>query len=209
MILLTLSYQNILTRKTAIGDKPYERKLKCKDGSFKWIEWRDSIANNNTFVSVGIDISDWKKTEEIKIQSANIINSVESIIFVSNKEGQVLFASPSVEKTLGYTFEEISGDEWWEVTYDNENETYSVDDNDDRAFDYTFGNPDFSFIQFRSNLVLRWEYVPGSELFLVWSQGANASGDPNRGLTRSLSDNLFGENARNVFLVKATYRFLR
>lgn len=95
------------------------------------------------------------------------------------------------------------------ITYDSETAEYSVDDNDDRAFDYSFGNPDFNFIQFRSNLVLRWEYVPGSELFLVWSQGANASGDPNRGLTRSLSENLFGDNARNVFLVKATYRFLR
>ena len=32
-------------------------------------------------------------------------------------------------------------------------------------------NPDFSIVQFNSNLVVRWEYVPGSELFLVWSQG--------------------------------------
>lgn len=95
------------------------------------------------------------------------------------------------------------------IAYDEENETYQVDDDDDRAFDYSFDDPDFSFIQFRSNLVVRWEYVPGSELFLVWSQGANAFGDPRNRLTRSLSDNLFGDNARNVFLVKATYRFLR
>jgi len=33
------------------------------------------------------------------------------------------------------------------------------------------GNPDFNYKQFRSNAVLRWEYRPGSTLFVVWSQG--------------------------------------
>ncbi|MFN8583406.1 MAG: DUF5916 domain-containing protein [Gemmatimonadaceae bacterium] len=36
----------------------------------------------------------------------------------------------------------------------------------------TFGidNPDFNVLSFRSNLVLRWEWNPGSTLFLVWQQ---------------------------------------
>ncbi len=110
---------NILSGKTSVNSKPYERKLKCKDGSFKWIEWRDSLAENNIFVSVGVDISDWKKTEEIKIQSDTIINSVDSMIIVNDMDGNVIFVSPSVEKMLGYTVEEISGDKWWEVTYDD------------------------------------------------------------------------------------------
>ena len=33
------------------------------------------------------------------------------------------------------------------------------------------GSPDFNVKQFRSNAVLRWEYRPGSTLFVVWSQG--------------------------------------
>jgi hypothetical protein len=37
--------------------------------------------------------------------------------------------------------------------------------------DYRFDKPDFNFVQFRSNLVARWEYKAGSELYLVWSQG--------------------------------------
>jgi len=36
---------------------------------------------------------------------------------------------------------------------------------------YSFANPDFSFRQFRSNLVARWEWKPGSSLYVVWSQG--------------------------------------
>lgn len=95
------------------------------------------------------------------------------------------------------------------VDYNATDDHYYVDENGDGNVDYDFSNPDFNFIQFRSNLVFRWEYIPGSELFLVWSQGANASADPDDQVLRSLSDNLFGEDAQNVFLLKATYRFLR
>ena len=41
----------------------------------------------------------------------------------------------------------------------------------DEEFASTIPSPDFNFKQFRSNAVLRWEYRPGSTLFVVWSQG--------------------------------------
>ncbi len=89
------------------------------------------------------------------------------------------------------------------------NDSYEVDLNRDGTPDFNFGNPDFSFIQFRSNLVVRWEYIPGSEIFLVWSQDLSRSGDPQQGLIRSLNDTVFGgEKPLNIFLVKATYRFV-
>jgi hypothetical protein len=86
--------------------------------------------------------------------------------------------------------------------------TYTVDENLDGATDFSFGNPDFSFVQFRSNLVLRWEYIPGSEIFLVWSQDVSQSGDPSEGLFTSLGDNILGQKPQNIFLLKATYRFV-
>ncbi|GGG54644.1 hypothetical protein GCM10011414_25590 [Croceivirga lutea] len=86
--------------------------------------------------------------------------------------------------------------------------TYSVDENLDGNVDFTFGNPDFNFVQFRSNLVVRWEYIPGSEIFLVWSQDVSQSADPTAGLFTSLNDNIFGQKPQNIFLVKATYRFV-
>ncbi len=85
---------------------------------------------------------------------------------------------------------------------------YTVDEQQDGTPDFSFGNPDFSFIQFRSNLVLRWEYVPGSELYLVWSQDLTTSGDPADNLLGSLESNIFGkQQPTNIFLLKATYRF--
>jgi hypothetical protein len=85
---------------------------------------------------------------------------------------------------------------------------YSIDETGDGQPEFTFGNPDFSFVQFRSNLVIRWEYVPGSELFLVWSQDLTTSGDPNQALLGGLESNIFGDAIpRNTILLKATYRF--
>ncbi len=95
-----------------------------------------------------------------------------------------------------------------QISYDENFDEYAVDENLDRAIDYYIGNPDFNFIQFRSNLVARWEYIPGSELFLVWSQGNTQSGSINEGLLEGLNNNLLGTKANNIFLVKMTYRFL-
>jgi hypothetical protein len=88
---------------------------------------------------------------------------------------------------------------------------YSVDENADGTADYSFAKPDFNFVQFRSNLVARWEYKPGSELYLVWSQGNTASAfdELNTPIANSLFSNALAGQPRNIFLVKWTYRFLR
>lgn len=91
------------------------------------------------------------------------------------------------------------------------NDEYFIDETGDGIADYSFSNPDFNFVQFRSNFVVRWEYRAGSELYLVWSQGntPDAFGDVDTPLTQSLLDNAFAEQARNIFLIKLTYRFLK
>jgi len=90
-----------------------------------------------------------------------------------------------------------------------ENGEYLVDENTDNTTDYSFRNPDFSFVQFRSNLVVRWEYIPGSEVFLVWSRGVSGSGGINESLTKSIQNQLFEKVADDTFLLKLTYRFVR
>lgn len=85
---------------------------------------------------------------------------------------------------------------------------YSVDEDRDGNVDYTISDPDFAFVQFRSNLVLRWEYIPGSEIFLVWSQGITGDGNPSDDLFRSLDNQILNQQPDNTFLIKATYRFV-
>lgn len=84
----------------------------------------------------------------------------------------------------------------------------AIDQNADGQMDYKVESPNFNFLQFRSNMVLRWEYTPGSEFFLVWTQSNTNSGDPEKGLVPSITEDLFGESPENIFLLKYTYRFI-
>ena len=87
---------------------------------------------------------------------------------------------------------------------------FYIDEDSDSNIDYDFGKRDFNVQQFLSNLVIRWEYNPGSSLYLVWSQtrdGYNSSG--NMDLFNDLGDLFDGEENKpyNVFLIKLSYRF--
>lgn len=96
-----------------------------------------------------------------------------------------------------------------QISFNEATNSYEIFETPGTSPDYSFGKPDFNFIQFRSNLVARWEYIPGSVVFLVWSQGTTSVDDPSRDLFPSLSDNLFGSKIHNIFLIKLSYRFLR
>ena len=73
-----------------------------------------------------------------------------------------------------------------------------------RPYDYS-DNADFNYRSFRTTNVLRWEYKPGSSLFVVWQQNRSGNGD--------LGDFQFGRDfggvfsapSHNVFLVKLSY----
>ncbi len=96
-----------------------------------------------------------------------------------------------------------------QISYNPETETYRVDENSDQTIDYEIGNPDFNVVEFRSNMVLRWEYIPGSTLFLVWNQGRSGLLPVNRSYRMaSLSEGLLDVYPHNIFLIKYTYRFV-
>lgn len=83
---------------------------------------------------------------------------------------------------------------------------YRVDENGDGIADYTFTRPDFNFIEFRSNFVLRWEYIPGSTLFLVWSQGRTSRNTAGEFNFHDNLEDLLNIIPHNIFLIKFSYR---
>lgn len=96
-----------------------------------------------------------------------------------------------------------------QISFDTNSETYLIDDNLDGTIDYSFDKPDFNVKEFLSNLVVRWEYRPGSTVYLVWSQ--NRNGSVNDGSFHFSNDinTLFNEKPNNIFLVKFSYRIGR
>jgi len=103
------------------------------------------------------------------------------------------------DRFYGYTDDEIE--------YSPDAEEYYVDENLDGIVDYAFEKPDFNFLQFRMNLIVRWEYIPGSTLYLVWSQGRTGSSSVGDFSFRDGIRDLFSVHPHNVFLVKFSYCF--
>jgi hypothetical protein len=90
------------------------------------------------------------------------------------------------------------------ATVDDERE-YAVDLDADGEAEFAFDDPSFNFKQLRSNVVLRWEYRPGSAVFLVWSQGRTDYARDGRFRFDRDVDALLGADGTNVLLIKMSY----
>jgi len=94
-----------------------------------------------------------------------------------------------------------------EIDYDIDDEEYQVDENHDGTPDYYISNPDFNYKAFNSNLVVRWEFSPGSNLYFVWSQNrSDYISDGDFSYTNDMKD-LFEIHPHNVFLIKINHWF--
>ena len=78
------------------------------------------------------------------------------------------------------------------ISYDATDNEYETDpDGAGPAGSFTVNNRNFNTRSLRGNAVLRWEYQPGSTLFLVWQQ--------RRSGTEPFGDFEFGRDARSIF----------
>ncbi|HEX8693873.1 MAG TPA: DUF5916 domain-containing protein [Longimicrobium sp.] len=106
----------------------------------------------------------------------------------------------------------VYGEDFGTLCFDEAANRYTADPNGDCAAEgtrsaqaFSFGNPDLNFRSLRGNAVLRWEYRPGSTLFLVWQQqraGAMPFGDFDFGRDANA---IFQQRPDNIFVIKASY----
>jgi len=127
-----------------------------------------------------------------------------------------LYAQPLIASGLYSNFKEFNRPRTLERsaygvdrgTISNAGGTYTVDpDGTGPAAPFTFSDPNFNFRSLRGSAVLRWEYHPGSTIFLVWTQSRSMNapvGVGNLVLNRDLRE-LIGTPPDNIFLVKVSY----
>jgi Domain of unknown function (DUF5916) len=123
-----------------------------------------------------------------------------------------LFAQPLIASGDYYHFKELAAPRTYDFnrygqngsTFDGAN--YVADpDGAGPAAPIAVGNPDFNFRSLRGNAVLRWEYMPGSTIFLVWTQSrAHEENIGNFRFGHSVSE-LLRAKADNIFAIKVTY----
>jgi hypothetical protein len=82
------------------------------------------------------------------------------------------------------------------------NGRYEVTDGD---AEFTFSNPDFNIRSFRSNLVFRWEWRPGSTAYLVWQQNRFEARDPAQRVGTGGLFQALGAPGDNVLAFKVSY----
>ncbi len=81
---------------------------------------------------------------------------------------------------------------------------------DPEAYAIDMERNDFNYKSLNINLILRWEFRPGSTLFLVWTQARDRydTGNPTRNYSLSLSrdfEDMFALPQTNTFLAKVNY----
>ncbi|MEP7325759.1 MAG: DUF5916 domain-containing protein [Gemmatimonadota bacterium] len=123
-----------------------------------------------------------------------------------------LYAQPLIASGDYFHFKELAAPRTYDFnvygrngsTFDRTN--YIADpDGAGPAAPIAVGNPDFNFRSLRGNAVLRWEYLPGSTLFLVWTQSRSDNENVGEfGFNHSM-DRLLRAKADNIFAIKVTY----
>ncbi len=110
----------------------------------------------------------------------------------------------SKAKRMADRYLALGGDE---IQVDAQTGNIDVDENRDGIQDYQIDNPNFNYRAFRSNLVLRWEYQPGSTFYLVWTHGRSQRvTDGGFDFSYDLKA-MFDIYPDNVFLIKFNHWF--
>jgi len=82
-----------------INDKIFVRKLRCKNGQYKFIQWKNKQFSEDLIIGIGQDI-----TSEIQIhhQYKNLVQNAQDFIYEIDLKGKIVFINDYTLRTLGY-----------------------------------------------------------------------------------------------------------
>lgn len=127
-----------------------------------------------------------------------------------------LFLQPLISVGHYYRFKEFAkprtftfnnyGEQSSTITYNSEKDRFEVDPDGTGERNFQILNPDFNYKSVRLNAVFRWEFLPGSTAFFVWTR--NSTHELNPGdfdLGRDFNNLVTAPDHEDVFLVKVAY----
>ena len=94
------------------------------------------------------------------------------------------------------------------LSYDPAARIYTVDPGDGGA-PFTFSDPDFNFKSLRLNVIFRWEWKPGSTMYVVWTEQRQDQSNPGQFTFSRDFGAAFRAPADDVLMFKIAYWFQR
>ena len=98
--------QEFTTENYDISSSLYIRKLLAKDGSYRYIQWKDSKYSDDLYIGIGQDV-----TEKIDLEQhyQELIESATDFIYETNRFGEFIYINNYARKILGVSNSEIIG----------------------------------------------------------------------------------------------------
>jgi hypothetical protein len=143
----------------------------------------------------------------------NIIRSFHQIIWVENIEDTTVFADMDQDELVLQLTASITLTRDLSVQLSGQGYISGIDYSNYRRYlggenyePYPLEEKDFNYSALNSTFIIRWEYIPGSTLYVVWTRAMSESNEDYNDLDVSRDlDRLFSGDSENVFLVKASY----
>lgn len=102
----------------------FVNRYRCKDGTYKFIEWSSINNNNGTFYSSARDITERILNERALKESEDRFRSIFEManagIFFANKTGQFMMANKAFLDMVEYNSDEIIGMDFTELTFEDD-----------------------------------------------------------------------------------------
>ncbi len=171
------------------------------------------IIDNNKYVTKATDFSDKLNYLVGTINRYTISSTLRFEYFISPEISLQYYGNPYASTGTYINFREVA-----DASNQSLNQRYTALESaltpgnsynlfKDGQKSYMIRNPDFNFQEFRSNLVGRWEFKPGSALYLVWTNTRSAYSDQlNQSIWKSFGS-IWNVTSQNVFMIKFSYWF--
>lgn len=188
------------------------------------MSFRHGFENSASSVSYGLDIAYKPNNRLLFSLSPQYVSAVDHQQYVRTVKGEnpsYILSSirkhiAQMEVRINYGITPDMSLQWYALPYLFSGDYFDFktvtaphaerfDDRFTPMASYPYENPDFHFLQFRSNLVYRWEYRPGSVLFLVWSQGKTLQEKDGTFLFNDYLRELVQATPQNDFLIKLSF----
>lgn len=90
--------------KNYVDSRLYIRKLKCKNGEYKFIQWIDKQFSEELIIGIGQDVTN---ETMLRNQYEILVQTAVDFIFEADENGNLIFINDYAIKILGYTKEEL------------------------------------------------------------------------------------------------------